>query len=268
MPVGAVSDLTGDGVAELALVRNLTWQPGARLEIFDVVAGVRVKQIVLEEIDTERKRDERWHPGLLVRETGDLNGDGSRELVVVTLLGEKPEIKEPRLMVVDLRREEVVADFRVLGIDLLDLEASSEFGLVGTGGEVYLLNVANDLRIDVVGADGGSSSPVTVSWTGTASGAFNQVFIDSVEVARTNENEATVTVGRGEHEVTVRSLDEYGRGVYGTVSFTAEKGSTIVVWAFVAAAALLLLAFWFPISTLARRLGFRYVRVRRQADDE
>jgi len=52
--------------------------------------------------------------------------------------------------------------------------------------------------------------------------------VDEIEVGRTNENELTVPIAQGEHELKVRSVDEYGRGVYRTVTFDVEKSSSPV----------------------------------------
>ncbi|MFC1935734.1 PQQ-binding-like beta-propeller repeat protein [Chloroflexota bacterium] len=253
MPAASISDFTGDGVADLALVRNLTWQPGAQVEIHDVARGGLVKEIVLEETDPEMKMDPRWHPGLVITEVGDVTGDGVKELAVVTALGEKEETKEFTLMVVDLHQGKVVADFRAFGTEFIDLKGTRGFGVVGLAGEVYLLDVENDLRLSIVGEGSASTSPVTIRWEGVGPGAFNQVFIDNVEVGRTNENEFTVAVTKGDHEVMVRSLDEYGRGIYQATEFSVEKGSNIVLLAFAATMVLLVVAFWVPISGFAGR---------------
>ena len=81
---------------------------------------------------------------------------------------------------------------------------------------------ASDLQVTSPAEGSLQTSPLTIQWSGVATSTFNQVFIDNVEVARTNENKVTVSVARGEHQVAIRSLDEYGRGVYRTISFTVE----------------------------------------------
>ncbi|MEE8443472.1 MAG: hypothetical protein V3S37_06960, partial [Dehalococcoidia bacterium] len=147
----------------------------------------------------------------------------------------------------------VVADFRVLGTEFIDLQGTRGFGVVGLAGEVYLLDVENDFRLSIAGEGSVSTSPVTIRWEGVGPGAFNQVFVDNVEVGRTNENEFTVAVTKGDHEVMVRSLDEYGRGIYRTAEFSVEKGSNVVLLALAATMVLLAVAFWYPISRFAGR---------------
>lgn len=260
MPACSISDISGDGVADLALVRNLTWQAGAYVEVYDVVSGKLVKRVVLEDVEGDDKDEPRWHPGLLVREAADFTGDGLNELVVITMLGETPETKRPALMVVDMEQEEVVADFQVLGTDLFNLRGGGEFGVVGMTGDVYLLSVANELKIDVSGDEGGSGSPITVRWTGVRPGSFSQVFVDGVEIARTNDSEVTVSASKGQHQVTVRSLDELGRGVYQSVEFTVEKGTSVMILAFLVTGVLLVLVLWGHILRVARKVLGRQVR--------
>ncbi|MFC1994671.1 FG-GAP repeat domain-containing protein, partial [Chloroflexota bacterium] len=226
MPACPIADVTGDGVADLALIKNLTWQPGAQVVVFDVARGEEVKQIVIEEIDPTRHRDLRWHPGLLVNEIADVNSDGYKELVAIIALGDTDKEKKWQLMVIDVRSEEVLADFLLAGSEFIEPGEGSEFGMIAPGGEVYLLNVASDFQITAPSEMSSQTSPLTVRWSGVAEGDFSEVFVDGVKVAQTNEVELSLALGKGEHELMVRSLDEYGRGIYRTVRFTVEKSSS------------------------------------------
>jgi len=251
-PATPIKDVTGDGIADLALAKSLTWQPGAQLVIYDVASDTLVKQITLEDADPSKGRhhEQRWHPALLVSEVGDLNGDGQPELAVTAAFGESERDKKLQMVVVDVAREQVVADFQTVGSEFIDLEAGEQFGLVGLTGEVYFLDASSNLKIASPSGDSALTSPVTIRWTGVAPGAFNQVFIDNVEVARTNENEVTVPAARGDHTVTIRSLDEYGRGLYATAGFTVTKSASVVIWAAAVAALLLVAALYVPASNL------------------
>jgi hypothetical protein len=260
MPACPISDISGDGITDLALIKNLTWQPGAQIVLYDAAQDREVRNIILEEIDPTKHRDLRWHPGLLVKEITDVNGDGSKELAAIIALGDTDTEKEWQLMVVDIHNDELLADFRVMGSDFIELGEGSEFGMTGLSGEVYFLNVASDLQITSPAEGSIQTSPVTVKWTGVGEGSFNQVFVDGIEVVRTNENEFTVPISQGEHELTVRSLDEYGRGIYRTVRFDVEKSlaslSQVFLW----------LGLFFLIALVPAVLGFiiRYRRRRKR----
>jgi hypothetical protein len=128
----------------------------------------------------------------------------------------------------------------------------TQFGMVGMSGEVYLLDATNTLQITSPTPGTPVESPVTVRWKGVAPGAYNQVLVDGIEVAVTNENEATVTAAHGEHTLTVRSLDENGRGLYATTVFTIEKGGTGVLWVTLGTVGMLGVVLYLPVSRLAR----------------
>jgi outer membrane protein assembly factor BamB len=229
MPACPVSDISGDGVTDLALVRNLTWQPGAQILVYDVMQDREIKCIVLEGIDSAIHRDMRWHPGFLVREISDVNGDGAGDLAAIVAFGETAQQKEWQLIVIDIHHEQTIADFRIIGVDFVETDTGDAFMMIGLRGEVYVLNIARNLQITAP-ADGSiQTSPVKVEWTGIDQGAFNQVLIDGIEVGRTNENELSVPVAHGEHELEVRSLDEYGRGIYQNVTISVEKSPTSVI---------------------------------------
>ncbi|HEY40610.1 MAG TPA: PQQ-binding-like beta-propeller repeat protein [Dehalococcoidia bacterium] len=254
-----ISDISGDGVADLALIRTLTWQPGAQILLYDVNHDSEIKCIVLEEIDSAVRRDQRWHPGFLVEEITDVNGDGTKELVAIMAFGNTAEEKEWQLMVVDVHQEQPLADFRIIGSDCIELETRNEFGMTGFTGEVYLLDVACNLQITAPADGSTQTSPTTVEWVGTGDGAFNQVFIDGIEVGRTNDNELTIPTNQGEHELELRSLDEYGRGIYQTVTFSVEKSSSavtqLIIW----------LAIFLIIALVPVGWGFIIRRQRRKA---
>lgn len=250
MPATAIADVSGDGVADLALAKNLIWQPGAFLVLYDVVHNQVVKEIVLEKKDPSRNQEERWHPAFLVAEVGDWNGDGTEEVAVLTALGETAEQKQFRLIVVDISKGEAIADFSKVGIELITTESEGQLGLIGTDGGFYLLRAANDLQITSPSAGSKLDSPVDIRWTGVPRGSFSTVFVDGVEVARTNEMEATLALSEGEHELTVRSVDEYGGGVYQTITLTVEKSSAPVLWSILSLVVACGIVAWFPLSRL------------------
>jgi hypothetical protein len=108
---------------------------------------------------------------------------------------------------------------------------------------------------------------VRISWEGVSPGAFNQVFIDDIEVARTNENEVTLDLARGEHELTIRSLDEYGKGVYATVTFEVGKGSSAVILVFIVLVILILAAIYPFVWRAVRKFRPKGVNHGQQPND-
>lgn len=259
MPAAAISDVSGDGIDDLAITRHTTFQSGAQLVVVDVARDEVIAEVVLEEIDERRKQEARWHPGLAVTEAGDLNGDGSPEVALVTATGREAERKQYGVFVVDVARKRAIADFRVSGSKFIKLDAArggTEGGLALTGssGEIYLLDVANRLHISAPATGG---SPLEVSWSGVAPGSFNQVIVGGLEMARTNLDSASVPLTAGDHQVTVRSLDEYGRGVYTTLPVNINKSSSIVFWTILFTTVLTAGAFWLPASMFVQRLRRR-----------
>jgi outer membrane protein assembly factor BamB len=250
MPATGISDMSGDGTPDLALIKFLHDQPGAVVSIYDVAQNQLVKEIVLEEINEKVRWERRWHPGASIKEVGDCNGDGVRDVAVVTMLTEDSGgqgeqggwQKEAWLMVIDVSNERAIAEFKIVGSQLLETGNEGEFAILDSGGGLYFVNVLNSLQITAPNEGSAETSPVTITWDGVPTGAFNQVFIDNAEVARTNDNTVLLDVARGEHELVLRSLDEYGRGIYTAATFEVQKGSNAVVVASLLLVALVLVA--------------------------
>jgi len=237
VPVTTISDLNDDGISDLALIKFLQDQPGAIVDVFDVAHDELLREIVIEAIDERVKWERRWHPGAFIKQIGDCNGDGVGELAMLTMLtadegdpeSGRPVVKEVQLVVVDMANGQVIGDFSILGSKFVEIGEENELGVVGLSGEFYFLDVSNNLSITSPKDGDIQTSPIRIDWDGVSPGAFNQVFIDGAEVARTNENEVVVNVARGQHEVVVRSLDEYGRGTYASATFEVSKGSGLIV---------------------------------------
>jgi hypothetical protein len=79
-------------------------------------------------------------------------------------------------------------------------------------------------------------------------------------VGRTNENELTVPITQGKHKLEVRSLDENGRGVYQTMTFTVKKGSLPIILLIILLVVLLILAFVPAVSGIVTRRRHRRER--------
>jgi len=260
MPACPISDISGDGISDLAFSQSLAYQAGAQIIIFDIAHKQEIKRIVLEEIDPTVRGNQRWNPGLLVKEVEDINGDGWKELAAIMPFGATVNDKVWQLVIVDIYHEKILTDFLILGSGLFKLGSESEFGMTGFNGEVYLLNVTQNLRIESPADGSTQTSPVTVKWSGASDVAFNQVYIDGIEVGRTSGNELTVQAIQGEHDLEVRSLDENGRGVYQTVTFTVEKGSLPIILLIILLVVLLILALVPAVSGIIIRRRHRRER--------
>jgi hypothetical protein len=260
MPACPISDISGDGVSDLAIIQSLTYQAGAQIIIYDITHEQEIKRIILEEIDPTVRGNQRWNPGLLVKEIQDINGDGWKELAAIMPFGDTANDKVWQIVVVDIHQDEIITDFLILGSGFFELGSERGFGMTGFNGEVYILNVTQNLSIETPADGSMQTSPVTVKWTGTSEVAFNQVFIDGIEVGRTNENELSVPITQGKHKLGVRSLDENGRGVYQTVTFTVKKGSLPIILLIVLLVVLLALALVPAVSGII--IGRRHRRER------
>ena len=228
LPATAVSSVNNDDIPDIALIRILADQPGAQLLLYDVTTNEKIKEIIIEETDPDRKWDQRWHPGVTIKELGDYTGDGHNEVALVAFFGDTSSQKEAQLIIIDVVAEEVVVDFRTIGSSLTEM-SNDKIGLVGFSGEVYFLDPSHSFSVSSPDEDSIQTSPMTLSWTESGSSSFAEVYVDNVKVAHTNDNEITMDVAGGQHEVRIRSVDENGRGSWDTVSFSVPQNYTPII---------------------------------------
>ncbi|MDY6833955.1 MAG: hypothetical protein SVY53_04050, partial [Chloroflexota bacterium] len=241
MPANPIKDISGDEIPEVALVRILPDQPGAQLLIYDTSSNTELMRIILEEIDPDRKWEEWWHPGILVKEVGDYTSDGRDEVALVVLVGDTEVEKESKLVVVDVAEERTVVDFRAVGPEFVEI-AQGRLGLVGLSGEAYFLDMTSDFSIASYAGNGTQGSPVTLSWTGITSGSISQIYVDDLQIAQTDGNQITIDISSGEHEVKIQSLDENGRGVWATEILNISKSPIPIILVFLITLILILIA--------------------------
>jgi len=140
--------------------------------------------------------------------------------------------------------------FNPASISLFETHQSGVLGAAASGG-AYFLDVNAHLHVTSP-EDGAKTGPsVGVRWEGPTDGDFSQVFVDGVRNDITNGFESELYLGRGQHDIVVRSVDDYGRISYGPSDLSAPvsikvtpspwKPVLLVLSLFVLLAAILLL---------------------------
>ncbi len=104
--------------------------------------------------------------------------------------------------------------FNSATISLFETHQSGILGVAARGGACFL-NVNS--RLEVTSPDDGAKTGPTVGvqWEGPNDGDFAQVFVDGVRNDMTNKLKTDLYLGRGEHHIVVRSVDDCGRISYG-----------------------------------------------------
>ncbi len=99
-------------------------------------------------------------------------------------------------------------------VSVFDTNQTDCLGLAACGA-VNFLNLSTHLQVTSP-EDGAKIGPsIDLRWEGTTGGEFVQVFVDGVCNYAGNDSEVGLYLGRGEHEIVIRSVDDYGRISYG-----------------------------------------------------
>lgn len=159
----------------------------------------------------------------------DTDGDGHLEVVSSVTEPEIPSYdpdayssytgssSRKYLAVVDIdsgRRLAGFMGFDTTTISLFETHQPGILGVAACGGACFLRTDA-DLQITSPENEARTGPTVGVAWEGPSEGDFSQVFVDGVRNDITNSLGGDLYLGRGNHDIVVRSVDECGRIAYG-----------------------------------------------------
>ena len=237
LPAMNIGDMNGDGADDLAcnfgrdLNESSDYSRQQHLQVFDVAHDTTLKDIAV----TPRLHDSSFGD---YYDTGsdeamlqaDFDADGHPEVImrvaepsipsydpdVYIAYSDSGSISPQYLALVDMD-----SGWRLAGFTGFDPESQSFFeshqpgilGVAGCGGLCFL-NLSSDLQVTSP-EDGAKTRPIVgVEWQGPTDGDFSQVFVDGVRNDVTNGFVSELFLGRGNHTIVVRSVDDYGRISY------------------------------------------------------
>ena len=240
-------DINGDGADELASVSGVMEgrQYGGtlrqqRLQVFDVVHDTLLKDIAatpLLQDDSGAIVDGGVDSAMQLAEAG-ADGHGVAFMAVgePSLPTYDPDASalfegtgSPRhIALIDLesgRRLCAFTGFDSAGVSVLGSRIPGTLTVAACGG-LCSLHLDADL-LATSPEDGANTGPtVGVSWE-SPSGGSSQVFVDGVRSEITNGSKSDLYLGRGAHQIVVRSVDDCGRILYGPSDLDAPV--TIIV---------------------------------------
>jgi hypothetical protein len=127
------------------------------------------------------------------------------------------------IAVMDIDTGQRLAGFMGFDTTNMSLFESHQPGILGVAAcsGAYFLNMNSGLQVTSP-EDGAKTGPtVEVSWEGPTDGDFSQVFVDGVRNDITNGFGTDLYLGRGAHDIVIRSVDDYGRISYGPSDLSA-----------------------------------------------
>jgi hypothetical protein len=250
-PAASIGDIDGDGADDLVYASR----PGGAYEYLpeggpvftpfeESQASVRVYSPARDEVlasvpVTPNLRTEYWGGDTPPPLAADADGDGRLEIVVGVYEPELPSYDPDAsyfytdgtsswsIAVADLETGRRLAGFTGFNISSMSVFETHQPGTMGVAasGAAFFLRTGASLEVSVPENGARTGPSVEVAWEGPAEGDFSEVLVDGVRNDMTNGLEADLYLGRGEHDITVRSVDDWGRISYGP----ADLGSPVTI---------------------------------------
>ena len=250
MPAAPVDDMSGDGIADVAVGRSLPWQPGAEVFVYDAKDNKQLRRVVIEDVGSVGK-EMRWMPAISLEQIPDVNGDGNKDLGVIMAVGEMSQ-KEIKMFVVDIFNEKIISDFRAIGSEIINLGNGST-GMIGSSGNIFFLDTKKDFTITAPDNGSVTGSPVSVGWGGEGE-SVSTVLVDNKKILRTSDKAAGFEIPSGTHSITVYSFDRYGKGIYDSVDVEVVKSQSSITIVTVLVIFLLAMLFMPKIYAMVTRV--------------
>ena len=264
MPASAITDMNGDGIAELAVftmelsvdgddntegffhltpLSDVKSRPA--LTIYDIAQGKELKTFPV--IDDDVFKDRKLH--ISMREIGDVNSNGSSDIALISDIG---------ITVVDVQQERTISKFSLDSpVEIVHVADSQTVGLV-IGGGLYMYDASSDFTITSPATGSNISTPARVSWEGGTDGSSTRVLVNQVFAGQTADNYFDLPLKKGSYKLTIASEDQYGKTYYDTVVFTTAKGVATAVFIILLLIILVASLLAFRFSKKIRRAKFKW----------
>ncbi len=174
--------------------------------------------------------------------TGDVDGDGHLEVVCGVAEPDVPSfdpdaysgfysngVHGGNLAVVDFESGQRLAGFAGFNVSTMSVFQPHDPGSLGVAasGAVFFLLLDSPLEVTSPGNGARTGPSVEVAWEGPAVGDFSLVLVDGLRNDMTNGLRSDLYLGRGVHDITVRSVDDWGRISYGPSDLEAPLTITV-----------------------------------------
>lgn len=220
-PACAIHDINGDGKPELAIVKNLVYEPGIEIDIFDVS---QEKKEPIKTIKIQNKNsgsdNENFIPGIFIKE---MKTDNNRNILVVAAIDGESDMR-PRLYFIDADTGKFISSFNLSVIGASMDEEGRILVLTDTG-EILALIHESGVSFRNVTDKEQIKSPMLLEWSENSPGSNYRVLIDGMMVTETDKNEALVNIPAGVHDIMLEKLDLWGKREYVSVSAEVAKTS-------------------------------------------
>ncbi|QSG07500.1 outer membrane protein assembly factor BamB family protein [Halapricum desulfuricans] len=238
------ADLAGevDGTEAVALATTAP-EGGAKVDLYGLSGGDRLKRIVLEPFETVDPDDEPLAPATRVQRLPAADGEEPNIGVIADPTGEG----DARLYVVDPREGEVLISGDAADGSFVELD--SEVGILASDAGLRTVDATAGVTLD---ASGGPD--VTLSWEfDDGSDRVTRVTVGEQPVAITTDRSTTVRLPPGEHTVSVAATSPDGFTVYDSTTPSVTGSSMADTLLYAAAGASVLGLFGMPIVNAVRR---------------
>ena len=247
MSAAAIGDVTADGIADLAMSESLGFGR-VRISVYDIAEDSLVRQIAIPPLEEKTLLygrtaglSEGPGPGGTLYPIGNLSGDGGQRLAVPMYHSVGRSSSGRYTALIDLDDGVLMALFPFPDSEFFETGEADSLVVAASAG-LYLVGTDGGLRITSPVQASTVNSPATLAWEGAAGSDFADVFVDGVRTGAVLGTSTRLALASGEHEIVVRSIDEYGKVSYATTTLRVRQwplASIIGIFSF----AILLLAY-------------------------
>lgn len=224
-PFTISSDITGDGNPDILGIKNLAWDSGVVVQIYDIDTSEIIDQIIFDRPRYQNDDFLEWSYG---QHISYHEVSGNKYLLSTALYNNENDLQTVFYNLTNQTREFVIQDIIV---DLIEVN-DNYIEYINLNNKQKRLSLLSNLEFTNITNGATIDKQSIIKWSSSLENVLYTVYVDNTKVSTTYNKEFPVILESGEHSITISQLDSNGMILFKTINVNVVKDNTSIFYLF------------------------------------